>query len=394
MAELLRNPDALRARIERKSHVFGAAQARVAQANAETRSAKLYLNPVVDASLSSVAINGSPALADSIWNAGVSETWELGKRGPRRAAAELHAGATRKEREQTLLDQLSLARRSLAEVLFLNLRSATLDEAYQSAERGAELERVRYEQKALSGVDYDRLLLDLAIQRAELARSRAEARAALASCTAVLLGECDLEGAEERDLEVSLQVPQLDTETALSRRPDLQALALESDSARRSAELASRRAIPDVTLRIGYQRDNSLPPSSARDSVSLGVSMPLALADHGQHDAARALARADELTELRAAATLDSRAALRGLSERQLTISQTLIHLEQESLPLAKSVLESSQRAFDNGGVSLTDLLLARRNYVALRLTLLERRFELFTVQNDLIHELGVQPAH
>jgi len=237
-------------------------------------------------------------------------------------------------------------------------------------------------------------LLDLAIQRAELARSRAEARAALASCTAVLLGECDLEGAEERDLEVSLQVPQLDTETALSRRPDLQALALESDSARRSAELASRRAIPDVTLRIGYQRDNSLPPSSARDSVSLGVSMPLALADHGQHDAARALARADELTELRAAATLDSRAALRGLSERQLTISQTLIHLEQESLPLAKSVLESSQRAFDNGGVSLTDLLLARRNYVALRLTLLERRFELFTVQNDLIHELGVQPAH
>lgn len=391
--ELLWRPDLLRQRVLQASHELGAARARVNQADAETRASRLLLNPVVDATLSQFAINGTPVMRDSVWNAGVSETVELGKRGPRRAAAELHASATRKDFEMSLLDRLSDTRQAMAEALFQRLRSLTLEEAWEDAKRGTELERVRYEQKALSGVDYDRLLLDLATQRAELEKTRAEAAAAISNCSALLLSNCDLSGGDERDLETALQIPNaLDTQLTLSRRPDLQSLALESDSARKSAELARHRAIPDVTVRLGYQRDNSMLSTDARDSLSLGISLPIALSDYGQHEAARALARASELDETRQAATISSQSTVIGLSVRRRALAETLTMMERESLPLAKSVLDSSQQGFDHGGLSLTDLLLARRSYVALRLAVLEQRFELFNVQNELLHELGLDP--
>ena len=67
-----------------------------------------------------------------------------------------------------------------------------------------------------------------------------------------------------------------------------------------------------------------------------------------------------------------------------------LARLEKESLPRSSSVLGSTQIAFDHGGVSLTDLLLARRNHIALQLTLLDERFELFGIRNELERVLNL----
>ena len=52
-------------------------------------------------------------------------------------------------------------------------------------------------------------------------------------------------------------------------------------------------------------------------------------------------------------------------------------------------MLQSTQTAFDHGGVSLTDLLLARRTHIALQLTLLDERFELFGIRNELSRVLA-----
>jgi outer membrane protein, heavy metal efflux system len=167
-------------------------------------------------------------------------------------------------------------------------------------------------------------------------------------------------------------------------------LGFEQRASVQEAELARRRAVPDLTFHVGYTRDNASGPGEALDSVSIGVSVPLPLADHGQYDAQRALARASEMEHRRSALLADARATLAGLLLRRAALERTVAVLETDSIPRAQGVLNSTQRAFDQGGISLTDLLLARRTYVALRLRLLEERFELFTLRNELYRVLGV----
>lgn len=391
--DLLTQPTALRNRLSQVSPEVGAARSRIAQAEADASTTRLIPNPVVDATLAGIPLgNGSARFRNSsIWNVGVSETIELGKRGPRQAAADLRSRAAKSYYTLALSDRVGQARLSMASALHLLRRTATLEESLQDAERATALERVRYEQKALAGMDYDRLLLELENLTAEVAHSRAEFQAALADCNAVLLGACDLSSAREEDLDASLPLsPALAPTPDLRSRPDVQANQLESDAARREAVLARRRAIPDLTLRVGYVRDNTAGGVQAVDGVSVGVMMPLPISDRGQHDAAKALSRAEELDHERTATLTGAQAELTGLLRRKEALERTLSILEKDSLPRAKSVLESTQQAFDHGGISLTDFLLARRSYVNLRLLLLEQRYELFTVRNDLYRVLGL----
>ncbi len=392
---LLASQEELSARLEALSPELSAARARVGQAEAEAGQSRLISNPTLDAALGGVPVSSRfnrPRFSDNaVWNVGLSETIELGKRGPRAAAADLRAQAARLNLRGTLSERMAAARSAMATALHLALRTETLEASLHDAEHASELERVRYEQKALSGMDYDRLLLELATLQAEVARSRSELEAALAGCAALLGAACQLDEAREEDLDSAVPLAArsaLDAE--LATRPDLASLALESDAALREAELARRRAIPDVTLRVAYTRDNAADPGEALDSFSVGMSLPLPLADRGQYESARAMARAGELAGLRRALLLDARADLLGLTKRKLALEHTLELLERESLPRAKSVLESTQHAFDQGGISLTDFLLARRSYVSLRLTLLDQRFELFSIRNDLYRVLGL----
>ena len=392
--ELLAQPNQLRNRLSQVSPEVGAARSRIAQAEADASTTRLIPNPVVDASLAGIPVSnaGGARFRDStVWNVGVSETIELGKRGPRQAAADLRSRAARSYYSGALAERVGDARLSMANALHLLRRTATLEESLHDAERATALEKVRYEQKALAGMDYDRLLLELENLSAEVAHSRAEYEAALADCSAVLLGPCDLSSAREEDLDSALPLNSaLTAAPDWLARPDVQGNLLERDAAQREAVLARRRAIPDLTLRVGYVRDNTAGGPQAVDGLSVGVMMPLPVSDRGQHDAAKALSRAEELDQLRTATLTSAHAELTGLLRRKEALERTLAILEKDSLPRAKSVLESTQQAFDHGGISLTDFLLARRSYVSLRLLLLEQRYELFTVRNDIYRVLGL----
>jgi cobalt-zinc-cadmium efflux system outer membrane protein len=391
---LLARPAELSARLAAANPDVAAARARVSEARAEASGSRLLPNPVLDASLSAIPVshaNDARFATCSVWSVGLSETVELGKRGPRSAAADSRARAASHYLVSTLGERVASARAAMASALHLSLRNATLEASLRDAEHATELERVRYEQKALSGMDYDRLLLELASLEAELAKSRAEYQGALAECGALLAGSCNLDDAREDDLDQALPLAGLAAESPeLGKRPDLVGLSLERDAAQSDAELARRRGIPDVTVHVGYTRDNSAGPEEALDSVSVGLQLPLPIADHGQHEASKALARASELEEQHRAVLLGARAELSALLEKKRALEHTLSVLERDSLPRAKSVLESTQRAFDDGGIALTDFLLARRSYVALRLTLLEQRFELFSTRNELYRVLGL----
>jgi outer membrane protein, heavy metal efflux system len=393
---LLRDRTRLSDWLDAHSPEIHAARARLSQSSADVRTSRQFQNPVLDASLSNVPLgetnpSGLGLNETAIYNVGLSQTFELGKRGPRIAGAELRQRSAVLQVDAAERDQLGLARYALGNALYRGLRVATIQESVADAEHAADLEKTRYEQKALSGTEYDRLLLDLGNLKADFERERAAYAAALADCAAVLGAECDLTGARQEDLSgaAPLDVAQA-AASRLENRADLRALEAESQAAERDAALARARAIPDVTLRLGYTHDRFVVSGDNRNTLSLGLALPLPVFDRGAHEAVKAHSRALELRDVRAAALRDARADLSGLLTRKATLEKVLAGIEHESLPRSASVLSSTQIAFDHGGVSLTDLLLARRSHIALQLTLLDERFELFGIRNELVRVLAL----
>ena len=396
VAALLRESPRLAAWLASHSPEIRAARARLAQSSAEVRQSHVLPNPVLDATLANVPVGETnpPGLGfneTAIYNVGLSQTVELGKRGPRIAGAELRQRSASLQLQAAERDELSQARFAIANALYRGLRVITFEESLKDAERGADLERTRFEQKAISGTEYDRLLLDLANLRADFERERSEYSAALADCAAALGAECELSGAREDDLSGAAAVDVSGAAgSRLERRPDLQALDAERQAAERDAALARGRAIPDITFRVGYTHDRFVASGDNRNTLSFGVALPLPVFDRGQHDSSKALSRALELRDTRAALLLQARADLTGLLSRKSTLEKVLAGIEHESLPRSSSVLQSSQTSFDHGGASLTDLLLARRTHIALQLTLLDERFELFGIRNELMRVLSL----
>lgn len=397
---LLRDNTALISWVRARSNDFAASVARARQAEADASASRLLPNPVIDASLSDLVIGQSnpPGLGfgeTAVYTAGISETIELGKRGPRSRAADFRWQSARLAASSTLLERVAVARLALGKVVYLTARQAILEEQLASARAATQLERVRLEQGAISGNDYDRLLLDTTTLEVDLARSGSDFEGALASCRGALLAACDAPGATLVDLEQAAHLPESlgISRDVLERRADVKALKLERDAAREDAVLAGRRAIPDPAVRVGYTHDNLIISGDQENTLSLGLVFPLPLFDHGQHDSSKALAHADELEQTRAA-TLNSAAAdLEQLMSRRDFLDRNLATLEKEAVPRSQNVLTTTSKAFDQGQVSLTDLLMARRTHITLLLTVLDLQFDFFTVRSELRRVLGLDAA-
>jgi cobalt-zinc-cadmium efflux system outer membrane protein len=398
--ELLRDPALLADWLTHHNQDVAAVGARVAQARADIGTARLWPNPAFDFTLGQIVLGQSnpPGLSFGdtyMLTFGLSQTFELGKRGPRTAAAALRLAAAERGQRDVLVQKAAEARLALARVAYLAAKRSILEESLASAERMLDVEKVRLQHGDLSGNDYDRLVLDTMTLRLDVARAAAEYDGARAACRAVLFAACDPAGASEREVEAAAPVPAAlgDAAEALARRPDIRALALQRDAARKDAQLARRRVIPDPTVRAGYVYDRLVVAGDQPKTLMFTVTIPLPLFDRGQHDAARAEARAREAAATAAATLERARADLAGLVERRRFLEASLRMLTDEAVPKSARILATTMTAFSRGQVSLTDLLLARRTHVALLLNLMDLRFDFMGVRNELRRVLGLDAA-
>jgi cobalt-zinc-cadmium efflux system outer membrane protein len=397
-ARLLQDDQALLRWIMEHSPDVAASRAERSAALANARGARLFPNPTVDLSVSNFALgatNPSGLRRDRtlLYGVGLSETIELGKRSPRIAAADLHADAAGGRLSATLAERVAVARLALAQLVYARSRAEELDASLTQARAAAEVAKGRLDHQALSGVDYDRLLIDLATIETESAHAHADSEAAEAQCAAVLLARCENSEAGVAALEPAATVPASWDNAQLQQRADLRALRTESSAAQREADLAGAKAIPDLTFRLAYAHDMFTISGSLSNSLSLSVQAPLPVFDRGQHDKSEALARALQFSEQARAALTHARGDVTALFTRKRAVEGALARLENDSLPRANGVLEAEERGLREGQLDITDLLLVRREAIALRLQTLDLHFELFQLRNELRQALGLDEA-
>jgi cobalt-zinc-cadmium efflux system outer membrane protein len=374
-----------------------AAAARLNQARADEKSSHLVPNPSLNVFLNDVPVGTTnpPGLTlgdTAIYGFSVSQTLELGKRGPRIASAKLRLSSAAETYLGALSATLGDARAALGRVAYFAVRKEALTGSLAAVRENLDLQHSRLDNGDISGNDYDRLLLDATVLEADVGQTAADFEAALASCQATLQAPCDPAGAASELLASAAPVPVRDSgwEEAVSKRPDLKALDLLAQSADQDATLARHRAIPDPALAVGYTRDRLVISGDQPRTLAFGVTLPLPLFDHGQHDAARAQDRALETRSTAAAQAAQAHADLEGLNARRLALEASVARLRADALPRSKMVLESTVAAVNQGELSMTDLLLSRRTHTDLVLRVLDLDFAAFLARNDLRRALGL----
>jgi cobalt-zinc-cadmium efflux system outer membrane protein len=397
---LLADTDALAKWLYARNPDLGAARARVDQAEAGLSQSRVYPNPTLVASVSgspnpSAVAPGAPdvTFGDTVnYSVGLAETVEIGKRGPRARAAELRRNSARAATQGVLADHLADARDALARVVYLAERSRVLEERLRSARRVAELERVRLEHGDISGIDQDRLELDASAVARVFADNRVDLESAIADCAALLLGSCWPIDADMGAVDGAAPTPETlpNVGSMIRSRPDIRAALLASAAAKTDAVYFRRYAIPDPTVGLAYARDFYTLAGNQAHMLTASVSLPLALFDHGQHLARAAEGQAAELGMQARSLETRAEAAARSLFSRRNILRDKLETLTKLAVPRADAVLKSSEDAYHRGQLSLTDLLLVRREHASLLLDAIDTRYELFSVRNTLHRTLGL----
>ncbi len=402
IATLLSDPRELVAWLKRMNPDVRAASARVAQAGAQVGASGLWQNPTLDLGLNNIALARLNRLTpryrrpDALsYSVGLSQTFEIGKRGPRREAAKLHRDASGEEYRDTLLGLISDARAAMTRVTYLGARQHILEDTLISAQSQAALTKIRLDRGDVSGVDHARLLLDAERVERDVLDNRSDLQDALSECEALLFAECKADGAtlDSAEKSASGQFPATGLESVIASRPDLRALRLEQRAAVAEETLYRRNAIPDPTLGVSYTRDYDEAAGAQPYSLSVSASIPLPFFDHGQYQALAAARHADELSAQAQSMQRHAASDARSLLIRRTVLRRKLENIQQAALPRSKEVVDSSSVAYERGQISMTDLLIARRERASLLLEEADTRFALFSVENELRRALGVDQS-
>jgi outer membrane protein, heavy metal efflux system len=182
--------------------------------------------------------------------------------------------------------------------------------------------------------------------------------------------------------------------TGLAERPDLRAAAARVESSAGALRLAraARTRDVDVTLGLDHWPASAQNLQGTGNSYTIGVSVPLFLYDSGRGGVRRAAA------DLRTAQSdLNARTEAAGLElQRLVTQQQQAEELSarytRQLLPAAESILAAEETAYRRGGVSVLDLLDARRSERQVAVAAITTRRDAILYRARLAVALGRMP--
>jgi cobalt-zinc-cadmium efflux system outer membrane protein len=395
---LLADPHQLATWLRDRDPKIESARAKVDAARAAGDQSRVFPNPQLNVGAGGFTVGnnnpGQPAqlpLSQTInVSVGVSELFELGKRGPRKHAADLRTREAGEQAVGSLGDRLGDATGALGKLAYVVAKRDVIAVNLTDARKLRDTEKVRLDNKDLSPLEYERIELDTDELELELGRAEAEVASAAAECSVTLGVTCAPTGLDSAALDAGAPLPSAlpETKAAIEARPDRVASRLESQALGEDANLAAHRAIPDPTLGVAYEYDNYNGDLGQQFIFSLGI--PLPFFDRGDHDAAAARANAHAITAEDEYELHEAHGLVDALTAQRATLQTTLQKLEQEQLPKSTKIIEQTKRAFDLGEVRVADVLLVERAHRDLLTEVLETRFDLFTVRAQLRQALGL----
>jgi cobalt-zinc-cadmium efflux system outer membrane protein len=393
---LLANKPALSRWLEDHQPGMQILTSREREANAATKDARLIQNPVLTVGAAGLTFGhrnpGTLSFTDTPnFQVTFAQTVEIGKRSHRISAAQHHAEAVTNDADYSRGLLIADARESLARIVYLGALRQALQERLKSSLDVFQLDQVRLQHGDVSGIDHNRLELEVLNVQRELADNATDLTDAQAQCATILgatcIGDIDVAGLED-----SLPRPNYPVASVFdpSQRSDVKAQRAEAASAFEQAKLFQNRKIPDPQIGLSYLYDRLTYAGNQPHTFGVFVSMPLPLSDYGQHQRVQAEERGKqseyEARRLELVAKSDAKnlVAAEDLTQRKLELLRT------QALPLGSKVLDATESAYRLGQVSLTDLLLARRQRAELMLDLVETYYSLFQVRSQIYRVLGL----
>jgi outer membrane protein, heavy metal efflux system len=326
---------------------------------------------------------------------GISQLFELGKRGPRQRAADAAAKVASLGLLDSYRQSFFLLLDSLADQASACARRAVLERLVADSLESLRLQRARSERGDVAALEVDRLEVEhLRLRSAE--REAEENQENTASvCSRILGADCprfaNEEAARRYLFQVRGELPG-DDQALVSRRPDLQALQATEKRLQAEMVLAARAKIPDPTASLGYLHDQFVVAGNQANSLTLSLSLPLPVFDRGQVEGARAQRRLDAAAQARSVLSANALRAMT-LGRQRLAILESRARLlDEDALPRAGSLAERMDAASHKGGASLIDVLLARRAFEELQLDRIDVATLAFKARLDLRRSAALFP--
>jgi cobalt-zinc-cadmium efflux system outer membrane protein len=365
----------------RQSPEVLAAQRAVNAARAEVLSADRAPAPTLSAGVASIDLqNGNGS--GSFWSQkridkslGLDWTWERGnKRALRTETAAHSANAAQADSQEVLLLQQINAQAAFYDLLAAQQRLQAVQAIGQSAKQLAHSAQLRLKAGDLSAQDAARIQIEAERSRAEeqsAALDRQQAVWALSQFTglAVPRGGWQVQGEWPASTADTAQADAL-LETLIEQRPDV--IAARERLAAAQTALQSAQALRQTDPSIGTSFDHF--PGTSTRLMALRISMPLNGWQRFDGDIARALAQEEQSQALLQKTLLQAHADLGALVQARQISAQRLQIFESSILIQATQVAAQAETAYNKGGLTLTDLLDARRTLKTIQLEALAAR--------------------
>lgn len=351
------------------------ARAALEQGRSALVRASTYPNPSLEGAWSTIPLGRTnpPGLSDRLdrvpnYSVALAELFEIAKRGPRIAARTLDVERLRGEALAVLGDRFFALLEAIGAIATNQRRVAVLEEQIRDGDELLNLDRARANRGEIAPLDVDVAEVEQARLRALRDSAEASLLQAQADCSALLSLPCPKfpdDGAAQAFLVRAYRsLPANDPPLGevLQQRPDVKALEAAAAAAEQDAILAERRVIPDVTVRAGYTYDQFTISGNQRNSMAVGVELPLPVFDRGQADLMAA--RATQV-QARTALQVLSQSIPEHLRMAREQLALALRRMEQLDVGVAKAraMRDTLVEAQHAGGISAIEVLVARRNY-------------------------------
>ena len=364
-----------------------AAQRAAEAAKADIQTADRAPAPTLSAGVSSIDLQNGVG-SGSFWtqkrldkSLGLDWTWERGnKRALRTEVAERSARAAQADGTDMAVMQQIGAQNAFYDLLAAQQRLQTVQAIAQSAQQLADTAARRLKAGDLSAQETARTRIEAERARADVHSAQLEhqqAAQALSIWTGQKppVGGWTAQGAwPVANTNVSNSAAQAEAaiDALVEQRPDV--LAARERVAAAQAALQAAQALKSADPSIGASMDHY--PGTSTRLLALRISLPLNGWQRFDGEIGRALAQEQQSLDLLQKTRLQARSELMALMQGWQASAGRLKIYDEQIVPQATQVAAQAELAYSKGGITLTDLLDARRTLKTTQLEALAVRSE------------------